>query len=856
MKAILGSRVQNHVKRLGIFLITLALITGIVSCDGGASCGGGGGVVWDLTASSSGGGDVVVSGEGTYADGTIVTLEAVADECYEFVKWTGADVADPYSPTTTVTMDEAKSITANFALLSYDLTVDSTDGGQVTSPGEDTFTYDCGAVVALVAASEEGYYFVNWSGDVDAIDNINTPTTTLTVKGDYSATANFAQLPPGQFTLTISSSAGGSVPLPGEGTHTYIAGTLVNLLASPNTGCRFVNWTGDVEDIGDVTSPTITITINRAYSITANFIAQYHLAIDSTDGGEVITPGEGTFTYDAGTVVDLLSEAEAGHQFVNWSGNVSTIADANAATTTITMNHDYSITANFAVPIWDWYDLDAIRDGPGGNYVLMIDLDSTTAGYRELASATAHKRKGWQPIGSMAVNDAFVGSFDGQGYEIRDLLIDRPAESNVGLFGVVGGGGVIENVGVVDGKLTGKDSVGGLVGQDEGNVNNSYSTGRVTGKDSVGGLVGQNEGSVSNSYSTGRVTGKDSVGGLVGQNEGSVSNSYSTGRVTGKDSVGGLAGQNEGNVSNAYSTSSVIGDRIVGGLIGRNEGTVDNSYSIGSVTGKSNIGGLAGHNGGTISSSSSTDSVTGKWYVGGLVGSNDATGTVNHTSFNGGVTGRWYVGGLVGQNEGNVSNSSSIGSATGNNNVGGLAGQNSGTVSNSYAAGNADGGKNVGGLIGQNSGTAINSYATGSVTGTWNVDELAGDRDYWSIVSSFYALCSPNGGRNVGGLVGRNEGIVSNSYSTGRVTGRWYVGGLIGRNEGAASNSFWNTQASGQASSGGGTGKTTAQMKDVTTFSGVGWDIIAVDGPDDRNTDYNWNIIGGGTYPLLSWQPV
>ena len=56
----------------------------------------------------------------------------------------------------------------------------------------------------------------------------------------------------------------------------------------------------------------------------------------------------GTFTRDAGTVVNLVAEAEEGYYFVKWTGDVDTIADVNAATTTITMNGDYTITANFA----------------------------------------------------------------------------------------------------------------------------------------------------------------------------------------------------------------------------------------------------------------------------------------------------------------------------------------------------------------------------------------------------------------------------------------------------------------------------------------------------------------------------
>ena len=115
---------------------------------------------------------------------------------------------------------------------------------------------------------------------------------------------------------------------------------------------------------------------------------QYTLTISSTTGGNVTTPGEGTFTYNEGTVVNLVVEAEIGernYKFVEWTGDVSTITDVSATATTITVNGNYYITANF-VPdgwkaIWDWYDLDGIRDNLGGRYCLMNDLGSASYGY-------------------------------------------------------------------------------------------------------------------------------------------------------------------------------------------------------------------------------------------------------------------------------------------------------------------------------------------------------------------------------------------------------------------------------------------------------------------------------------------
>jgi len=74
---------------------------------------------------------------------------------------------------------------------------------------------------------------------------------------------------------------------------------------------------------------------------------EYELTIASTAGGSVTTPGEGIFAYGKGTVVNLVARPGAGYHFVNWTGNVDTIANVNAVITTVTVNGDYFITANF-----------------------------------------------------------------------------------------------------------------------------------------------------------------------------------------------------------------------------------------------------------------------------------------------------------------------------------------------------------------------------------------------------------------------------------------------------------------------------------------------------------------------------
>jgi hypothetical protein len=73
----------------------------------------------------------------------------------------------------------------------------------------------------------------------------------------------------------------------------------------------------------------------------------YQLTISSASGGNVTLPGEGTFPYPAGTVVQLTAMPDEGYQFRSWTGDIQHIANSNSASTTITMNGNYAIVANF-----------------------------------------------------------------------------------------------------------------------------------------------------------------------------------------------------------------------------------------------------------------------------------------------------------------------------------------------------------------------------------------------------------------------------------------------------------------------------------------------------------------------------
>ncbi|CAG7651327.1 hypothetical protein PAESOLCIP111_06294 [Paenibacillus solanacearum] len=181
----------------------------------------------------------------------------------------------------------------------------------------------------------------------------------------------------------------------------------------------------------------------------------------------------------------------------------------------------------------------------GDHYILMNDID--LSGYLSPSGWGYNGAKGWEPIGDAA--HPFTGTFDGNGHVIRNLFIDRENEDDIGFFGVASG--TIKSISLTNMDITGKRTVGGLVGSllDGGAMMHAYTAGTVTATaQRAGGLAGKLEGDVAETYSTANViglNGSDSIGGLIGETENaSVTDSYAAGTVTSTASsrVGGFIG--------------------------------------------------------------------------------------------------------------------------------------------------------------------------------------------------------------------------------------------------------------------------------------------------------------------------
>ncbi len=161
---------------------------------------------------------------------------------------------------------------------------------------------------------------------------------------------------------------------------------------------------------------------------------------------------------------------------------------------------------------------------------------------------------GWYPI------PEFSGVYDGQGFSIDSLYIDRGDTDYIGLFASINNAEV-RNLGLTNVNIFGENYAGALACSVSASIiENCYSTGNIHGSNYTGGLIGYNSISlIINCYSRCNVEGESMIGGLIGNNNNAVNNCYSTGIITGTTYTGGLIGKNSGNVKHCFWDTETSG---------------------------------------------------------------------------------------------------------------------------------------------------------------------------------------------------------------------------------------------------------------------------------------------------------
>jgi hypothetical protein len=292
------------------------------------------------------------------------------------------------------------------------------------------------------------------------------------------------------------------------------------------------------------------------------------------------------------------------------------------------------------------------------NYELTNNIDAYDTRFWDYGN-------GFNPIGFYG--KVFTGNFDGGGYKIKNLYINRPHRSYVAMFGRIRNSTLssinLENVefygyyysgGVcginqtgsinscsVSGKIyCDKDFVGGINAIIfEGSVSECSSTATLKCNDFCGGISAwNNHGTVKNCISTSNINAQTYVGGLLGYNYfGYVGNSKDSSLITAKNVVGGLIGEisYKCRVDKCVAFSEIIANNIVGGFVGLNNATRDsiisNSSAVATIIANNLCGGFAGINNSKIMNCYTRSSVNCTDSAAGFVAKNDEFGFIEES---------------------------------------------------------------------------------------------------------------------------------------------------------------------------------------------------------------------------------
>jgi hypothetical protein len=426
--------------------------------------------------------------------------------------------------------------------------------------------------------------------------------------------------------------------------------------------------------------------------------------------------------------------------------------------------------------------------------------------YEQTADIDASETEFWNdgagyfPIGygiSFDFTSYFSGSYDGGGYTISSLYINRPATDYAGLFGYILNG-YIHDIHLENSYVNTTSGGALLASGSEVYISNCTATGTVNGKWYIAGLVGTiSDAIISNCSYEGEVNFTTEIGWLFQGNAGGL-----------------ICTAYESTISDSYSNAIINGGNRVGGLVGfaNAETSIEDCTVLGEVTGID--------------------------FVGGLVGILEDSTTVENCNLEVNVNGVSDVGGLVGKASSacNIKKSCNIGNIEGGVRTGGLVGYlDSSELNACYINGNVSGTNQVGGLVGMadNVGSVLNCYSRGDILGGISVGANIG-RCYDDLN---YNYCYHIG----------NIEITDDDFD-----------GLIGHDIYVTDTStcFWNTDATDyEDNDDDPSALTDDEFRISQIFINAGWDFIGetVNGYD--NVWYRHDQLNNG-YPFLTYQEV
>ncbi len=286
-------------------------------------------------------GSGTTTGDGSYDIDANATATATPAPGFAFLNWTDNSVVVSSDPNYTLAMNVNHSLVANFVpvVVQWNITTSAAPvaGGTTTGDG----LANDGTSVTVVATPNAGYSFTNWT--VAGVQVSPAASYTFTATADVTLAANFTVLP----TYAVSTSA---VPLVGGSTSgggSYVSGSRVTVVATPNAGYNFVNWTEGGTQVSS--SASYAFNIAAARSLVANFsptgVTLRTIATSITPAAGGTTTGAGV--YADGSSVTVVAIPASGYKFSNWKEGGTTVSTAASYTFTATANH--TLVASFTI---------------------------------------------------------------------------------------------------------------------------------------------------------------------------------------------------------------------------------------------------------------------------------------------------------------------------------------------------------------------------------------------------------------------------------------------------------------------------------------------------------------------------
>ena len=272
------------------------------------------------------------TGGGSYVSGSSVTITATPATGYTFMYWTEGTNVVSTDASYIFTITSNRTFVASFTetIINYTVTLSSNPaaGGATSGAG----TYISGASVSVGATPNAGYTFTNWTeGGTVVSTNANY---NFTITGNRTLVANFTETVT-TFVVTLSSDpiAGGTT----VGGGTYNSGASVIVIATPNVGYTFTNWTEGGSVVSTHATYAFTLTGNR--TLVANFTEtaeNFIVSLSSNPAAGGSTTGGGS--YVSGSLVTINATPNLGYTFLFWTEGESIISKNAGYSFTITAN--------------------------------------------------------------------------------------------------------------------------------------------------------------------------------------------------------------------------------------------------------------------------------------------------------------------------------------------------------------------------------------------------------------------------------------------------------------------------------------------------------------------------------------